>query len=71
MSKGLASYPEAQRMHVAMRRMKGNTKGMGYWAASDYLQKVGGRKIKPLAEEVQEQQERRIKRRKGDDNDES
>lgn len=41
MSKGLRSYPENQRMAVAMRRTQNpKEKGNGYWAAVDYLAKV-------------------------------
>lgn len=42
MSKGLASYPASQRLSVAMRRTQNPIdKGNGYWAAVDYLRKVG------------------------------
>lgn len=39
MAKGLSSYPEEDRKKVAERRTKGNTKGLSYWGAIDYLNK--------------------------------
>lgn len=41
MSKGLRNYPEEIRRQVAERRAKNNTKGCGYWAAMDFLNKIG------------------------------
>lgn len=37
MSRSLKSYPEAQRYQVAQNRIKGETKGLGYLAALDYM----------------------------------
>lgn len=40
MSKSLRSYPEKERHQVARRREASGTKGLGYWAAVDYLRKT-------------------------------
>ena len=37
MSKAIRSYPKDQRDAVAARRISGNTKGLGYLAALDYV----------------------------------
>jgi hypothetical protein len=34
-SKSIRSYPESERQRVIVRRLKGNTGGLGYWAAID------------------------------------
>lgn len=36
MSKGLRNYTGAQLQAVVRRRLAGDTKGLGYWAAYDY-----------------------------------
>jgi len=33
MSKSIRSYPEAERRAVIARRIKADTKGLGYWSA--------------------------------------
>lgn len=39
MTKALRKYPESERKAVAQRRVQSNTKGLGYWAAIDFLKK--------------------------------
>lgn len=43
MTKPLSSFPLEERSTVASRRIRGETKGLGYWAAKDYeyRRKVG------------------------------
>lgn len=46
MSKGLASFPEEQRTHIATRRLQngiGGNRGNGFWGAKDYFLKKGMR----------------------------
>lgn len=40
MTKPLRSYPEKERPAIARRREASGTKGLGYWAAVDYLRKT-------------------------------
>lgn len=42
MARPIRSYPEHQRMDVIMRRLKANTKGIGYWSARDALRRIAG-----------------------------
>ena len=37
MTKALASYPKNERHEIALRRVKGNTGGLGMLAAQDFL----------------------------------
>jgi hypothetical protein len=39
MAKALSSFPKAERVQVARRRVVAQTLGLSYWAAKDYLQK--------------------------------
>lgn len=39
MSKGLSQFPEDQRVHIATRRLIGNTRGIGFWAAKSFFDK--------------------------------
>ena len=39
MAKALSSFPKAERVQVALRRVASETKGLSYWAARDFLQK--------------------------------
>jgi hypothetical protein len=41
MSKPISSYPESERTQVALRRVKGNTGGIGYLSAVGYLARAG------------------------------
>lgn len=36
MTKPLCSFPENERGNVASRRIRGETKGLGYWSAVNY-----------------------------------
>ena len=38
MSKGLRSYPKEDRRYIAHKRMSQTEKGLGYWAAYDWLE---------------------------------
>ena len=40
MSKSIASYSQEERRHVVTRRLAGNTRGAGYWAARDAAAKL-------------------------------
>lgn len=37
MTKSLASFPEQDRLRIAQRRLKNQTKGNGYWAAVAFM----------------------------------
>ena len=39
MSKGIRHYPEHMTEQVVNRRLRSETKGIGYWAARDYQDK--------------------------------
>jgi hypothetical protein len=39
MSRPLRSYPVGMRRKIAERRLKDATKGLGYWAAYDFINK--------------------------------
>lgn len=39
MSKSIRSFPEVERDAVANRRLKGATKGLGYWSAVKYFER--------------------------------
>jgi hypothetical protein len=41
MSKPIRSYSESERTNVALRRVKGNTGGLGYLSAVGYLARAG------------------------------
>lgn len=48
MSKAISSYPDFLSDEVVVRRINGETKGLGYWAAIDYTKrkrKIVKRKI--------------------------
>ena len=42
MSKGLRNFPPEERSKIARRRLMSQTKGLGYLAAKDYMDKKGG-----------------------------
>lgn len=65
MSKSLRSFPEAMRPIIAKRRLAGNTKGNGYWAAVDAATKLGLNVSTPKAAPLSqiEKDERASKRR--------
>lgn len=46
MSKSIRSYPKQERQSVVRRRIKGNTNGLGFWAAMDYLYLLEKGKLK-------------------------
>lgn len=39
MAKSLASFPAGERKEIALKRIQSQTKGLGYWAAMDFLGK--------------------------------
>jgi len=41
MSKPIRSYPQSDQFKVAKRRIDSNTKGLGYWAAVDFMKRSG------------------------------
>jgi len=40
MAKSIRSFPKEKRAEVIARRLKGETKGLGYWAAVDAKNKL-------------------------------
>ena len=43
MTKALRSFPEPLRKKVAERRLKESKRGLGFWAAVDYMAKKRGK----------------------------
>lgn len=56
MTKGLSSFPEQNRLAIATRRLNGNSRGMGFWAAKSYFDKFGMRYPGKLGAEQQAMQ---------------
>jgi len=57
MTKAISSYPKSERKQVIARRLRGNTRGLGYWAAVDaekHLKAEQGNKA--IAEENEEEE---------------
>lgn len=55
MSKGLRHYSKAQVKGVVMRRLAAKTKGLGYWAAMDYMNKKDPETKKVIYEKMTEE----------------
>jgi hypothetical protein len=56
MSKALSSYPKKERDAIVMRRLRVKTKGLGYWAARDYLHAIDPDKKKTEYVEMTDKQ---------------
>ena len=56
MSRAIASYPKHMQKKVVMRRLRSKTKGLGFWAARDYMDKKDRNQQEIIQREMTEEE---------------